>query len=448
MGDDLVVPDRYAFDSRFVEGESSVAYAGQTYRHVLIDELTTWIAGLSDAIDGGTFQPATDGDVVASLDFYFRFDSASNGSTELTSYTFDLPLLQTTFDDISSDKDLVGKIAGNDSVTDHMDWSTQFAGWSNASIAANGGSIDSPEGLVIAFFETIEANAIGRVEGVVRQGPNGSQLPVHVTESGLDLRQLSQKFLLMAVTFSQAADDYLDDDVDGKGLLAPNTQDGDNPYSTLEHQWDEGFGYFGASVDYSAWTDEQIAAGMVIDLDGDEAIDLGREVNMGASTNAAKRDVGAAVATDFTAEAFAGFRTGRAIISAAGDTLTDDEMAALMVERDRAIGAWEAAIAATVVHYINDTITDMDAIGTDAYSFVDHAKHWAELKGFALGFQFNPHSPLSDADFAMFHQLVGDAPVLEAAGAEAITTYRTDLLAARDLLEAAYGFDSENVANW
>jgi len=448
VGATVDVPATYAFESRFVDGASSVAYSGQTYRHVLIDELNAWIAGMGDAIDGGSFQPAADGDVVASLDFYFRFDSASNGSTGLTAYDFDLPLLQGTFDDISSDKDLVGKLAGNDSATDHMDWSTAFGGWSDASIAASGGSIDSPEGLVLAFFETLEDNAIGRAEGTVRQGPDGAQLPVYVTETGLDLRQLTQKFLLMAVTFSQAADDYLDDDTDGKGLLAPNTQDGDNAYSTLEHQWDEGFGYFGASIDYSAWTDAAIADGAVMDLDGDGSIDLGSEVNFGASTNAAKRDAGATVATDFTAEAFAGFRTGRAIIAAAGDTLTDDEMAALMTERDRAIGAWESAIAATVVHYINDTLGDMDAMGTDDYSFTDHAKHWSELKGFALGFQFNPRSPLSDADFAQFHQLVGDAPVLESAGAEALDAYRADLLAARDLLQTAYGFDPQNVENW
>ena len=42
-----------------------------------------------------------------------------------------------------------------------------------------------------------------------------SVLPVHITAEGLDLQQLTQKFLLGAVNFSQGTDDYLDDDIDG-----------------------------------------------------------------------------------------------------------------------------------------------------------------------------------------------------------------------------------------
>ena len=62
----------------------------------------------------------------------------------------------------------------------------------------------------------------------------------------------------------------------------------------------------------------------------------------------------------------------------------------LKAHRDAALSAWEKAIAATVVHYINDVIGDMEA---EDYSFYDHAKHWSEMKGFALSFQFNRRSP-------------------------------------------------------
>ena len=44
--------------------------------------------------------------------------------------------------------------------------------------------------------------------------------------------------------------------------------------------------------------------------------------------------------------------------------LTDDQIAELQVYRDQAVGAWEKAISATVVHYINDVLQDMNKFGT------------------------------------------------------------------------------------
>jgi hypothetical protein len=452
---ELNVPDTYNFESRFEDGTSSVAYSGQTFRHVLISDLNSYINGLSDAIDGAQFEPSSDGEVVAAFDFYFRFDSDANGDEPILLQT-DPDTLQTTYNDISSGKDIVGKLAGNDSATDHKDWSSDFVGWSDTSIADYGGSIDTPEGLVLAFFETIEENALGRVEGDVRTDPDGDQLPVYVTEDGRDLKQLTQKFIVMAVAFSQGADDYLDDDTDGKGLLSSNTQDGDSPYTTLEHQWDEGFGYFGAARDYLAYTDEEIAgkggrdgwSSGYYDTDDDGAIDLLSEYNFGHSTNAAKRDRGASddAATDFTNDAMTGFLTGRAIIAAADGELDDEQMSALQQQRDAAVLAWESAVAATVVHYINDTLQVMNTFDSGDYDMLNHAKVWSEAKGFALGLQFNPRSPLGD-DFAEFHQLLGDAPVLPDADPDDIDQYRADLLDARDILGEAYMFDEANLGD-
>lgn len=447
-------PEGYSFQSRFDSEVSSVAYSGQTFRHVLISDLKSYIGGLGGDIDQGTFVPTDDGDVVSALDFYYRFDSSVAGDEPILLST-DPATVQMTYNDISSDKDLVGKTAGNDTVTDHVDFSTEFTGWSDGTIAAFGGSTDSPEGLITAFFETLEEEAIARANNMGSTAPDGSPLPVYVTASGLDLSQLIQKFLLVSVAFHQAADDYGDDDVDGKGLLADNEDPGDNPYTGLEHQWDEAFGYFGAARDYYEYTDEEIAgkggrdawSSGYYDTDGDGAIDLLSEYNFGASVNAGKRDLGAVTPTDFTAMAFNGFVDGRALITNAGGALTDDQLDELKTYRDAAIGGWEMAYAATVVHYINDTLQDMNDFGTAEYSFTDHAKHWAEMKGFALGFQFNPRSPLSDTQFVEFHTLVGDRPILEADGDTAIDAYKTALIDARDLLQSAYGFDEANMGD-
>lgn len=446
----------YAFESRFDAPESSVDYSGQAARQVLIADITTFIGRLTTLIDSETLSFGEIADVVGALNYYFRFDGDSSGEdTFLLSTT--PTALQSTWNEISANKLLADKLAGNDTSTDHVDWSTAFRGWSDASIATHGGGITNPEAFVTALFSEIGANAIARAEGTTRTSdgdPSEASLPVHLTESGIDLQQLVQKFLLGAVNFSQGADDYLDSDVAGKGLLAPNTRDGDKPWTILEHQWDEGFGYWGGARDYDQYTDEEIAGSggrenyrVYHDTDGDGRIDLRSEYNFGASTNAAKRDLGSVVATDFTRDAFEAFVEGRAIIAAAGETLTTDEVARLEDARDRAVRAWENALAATAVHYINDVLQDMNKFGEEGYSFADHAKHWSELKGFALSFQFNPRSPLTDSDFAMLHTLLGDAPVLSNASTTDQDTYRANLRAARTLLGTAYGFANENLGD-
>ena len=89
----------------------------------------------------------------------------------------------------------------------------------------------------------------------------------------------------------------------------------------------------------------------------------------------------------------------------------------------------------------------MGKVGSADYSLLDHAKHWGELKGFALILQFNPRKKIGDADFAALHTNVGVAPVLEAAGATALADYKAKLLAARGLLVSAYGIAPENVGD-
>ncbi len=447
----------YAFESRYEAGVSSVAYDGQVFRQLLIEDLKTFVGRLGSLIDAdatGLFD--TEEEVLAALDFYYRFDASSEGEEILFSTTPDA--LQSTWGEVSSGKDLVGKVAGNDSVTDHRAWEAgDFRGWTTALGRVE---VTSPETLVQAMFTALAENAAARAAGEQPRGPAGEELPVYVLANGLDLQQLVQKFLVMAVGFSQGTDDYLDDDVENKGLRSANTRDGDNAYSTLEHQWDEAFGYFGAARDYDLYTDDEIAAAggrpewqIFHDTNGDCRIDLLSEVNFAGSTNAAKRDRGATTEVDFTRDAFAAFVAGRALIHSVEGALSEDQLMMLRVHRDAAEQAWEKAYAATVVHYVNDVLSHMENFGTEAYSFLDHAKHWAEMKGFALGLQFNPRSPLHEsADegtlFERMHALLGDAPVLATAEEAAISAYRADLLAARALLGDAYDFAEADVAAW
>jgi Domain of unknown function (DUF4856) len=451
--------DSYTLDSKFVDGQSAISHTGQTFRHALVESMKAYVGGLTDAVDGNGNPPQTRDELVAAMQYYYGFDGDSSGLDPHGIGTAPPPA-ETTWNDIASGKSLDGKMAGNDDVTDHQDWGGgAFEGWGDAAIAQHGGSLDSPEGLLLAMFNTLGFYVEDRIQSGPQSEP-GTIVPiaeVYVTPEGWDLQQLIQKFLLVGVTYSQGTDDYLDADVEGKGLLSPNSRDEDEPFTTLGHHWDEGFGYFGAARDYHAYSDEELAEsggrddwqGMH-DTDGNGAIDLVTEVNWGASVNAAKRDLAAASGIDLSGDAYEAFWAGRKLIYGAGEALTEGEMAELTGYAQAATDAWEAAIAATIAHYINDTIADTEAIdgAPGDYVFVDHAKHWSELKGFALGLQFNPRSKLGASDFAMLHSHIGDAPVLATATATERMDYVASLLAARDILEQRCGFDAADVEGW
>ena len=424
----------YEFPSAFFEGESSVSYSGQTYRHLLIADLKAAIGSLTEMVDANPGPYASPGATAGYLSGLYYTGELLDGM-QPHAQNFAEEALQTTYDEVSSGKNLQEKMAGNDSATDHSDWSTGFAGW---------GSVGdfTPESLLYTWLEMLDANVVTYATGGDLRGIDGSTVTsVFLTEQGHDLQQLIQKFLVVAIAFSQAADDYTDDDTAGKGLLATHSEaaGADKAYSALEHAWDEAFGYFGAAQAYGQWSDtENTEASTGRDTNGDGVIDLLTEVNWGDSVNAAKRDLGAMASTDFTTNAWDGFLLGRQLLAeTAGSELTSEEMAQLKAYRNLAIGAWEKTLASTAVHYINATLRDLNAASLDA---ADLAKHWSELKGFALGFQFNPNSSMSTSDFLRLHELIGDAPSLESG-------YSADLLEARSLLQTAYDFDAMNMGD-
>lgn len=452
--DTVDVPNSYSYESNF-SSDSSVSYTGQTARMVLIMELFNYIGSQLQAdIDTGVL--TSKAEVEAKLLSYYDIDQnlwdtvvADRPLTLSTTPS----IKQTSLGQISSSrKDLLGKIAGQDEVGQHKDWSTEFEGW-NAKGSTN------PDALARYFITAIAENAQTYIDGALRTDPAGETITsIYISNNGHDLRQLLQKFLWGAVAFSQGVDDYLDDDTEGKGLLTDNTQPvGTKAYTNLEHQFDEGFGYFGATRDYNQYNDNEISGKVSSDADGradwngyhdsdaDGAIDLTSEFIFGNAVNAGKRDRGATVAVDYSNGAFTAFLTGRAIINQAGGALSTEQMTALQAQRDAAVLNWEMAIAATVVHYINDTIADINKLGTADYSYSDSAKHWSEMKGFALGLQFNPRSPLTDEQYTQLQDLLGMQSALTA---DDVAAYEAKLIQARDIMQAAYQFDADNVANW
>ena len=461
------LPTTYAFTD--ASGADTVSYTGQTKRQVLLSDLVDKMLALTEDA----------GNAVADLDFFFRYDSTTS---DTLSSTFDLDgetLLPNdggtppamTYGSISSGKDLVGKIAGGDGLG---------GGETGAMLDANmigwgGGDADPlPVEFVDAMFaELIAISSDGATPTVLTTGGVAVQIPnVYTSAEGIDYRQMIQKFLLGAVNLSQATNDYLK--ADFANMLA---LEGNNAYTAGEHDWDEAFGYFGAARNYNDYTDEEIKgaggradyANGYNDANADGLIDVRSEVNLAQSTNCAKRDLGTASntnPTDFTKEAFDAFIVGREILknAAAAGEITAAAQTALDAAAQTAGLTMEKCQAATVVHYINDVIADYGNVDTvageyaDITTFTNLTKHWAEMKGFALGLQFAGFSPFVDTavrpDLTAILTKMGDHPVIAdgtqggVAFVGGIAQYITDLTDARDLLEAAYGFDSENVQNW
>ena len=446
--------DTYSFMSKLGDDtKSSVAYSGQIARHALIAEFNHFIANkLQTQLDDGTLK--TREEVLKELNKYFRTTAEQWDNFPIT---FIENPKQTHFAQLSSKrKNLDGKIAGRDQAGQDIDFLTDFAGW------APKGDL-TPEELVDVFLGQLADNAATVLSGAERTDPvTNKVIPVYVNEDGTDLKQLIQKFLLVSITYSQSAGDYLGADYEGKGLTTDNVAEVKNGYTNLEHQFDEGFGYFGASVDYLAYNDKEIGGKVKSEADGratyngkhdsngDGEYDLLSEVIFGAASNAAKRDLGTAgntTPTDITTETMAAFIAGRKIINDnVGSDLTEEQLAALYVQRNKAIGGWEKALAATAIHYINDLNADLEPLKNgEEFDFKTTAKHFSELKGFALGLQFNPFSKLSSADFVKVHDLIGAKPVLVVTEVE---QYQKDLIAARDILRDALEYDAENVAKW
>ena len=444
---DVTPIETYEFDSRFVDGASSVAYTGQALRQVLMNDLNAFIVAL-DGLSPEEFPTDVEGDLL----FYYTFDVAANGQVPLLLST-EPAALQESYGAIGSGN-LATKIAGKDATGQHKDWETPgtFVGWPAT-------DADTPDELVRFYIAEIDRLADAFTAGSAPLDPTGTQIAsASVDADGRHYRQLLGKFLLGAVAYSQATDDYWDDADEDHGINVNNADpSGDgSAYSSLEHHWDEGFGYFGAARDYLGYTDEEIAARggretwqRYHDTDDDDRIDLTAEFNFTMAGYAAQRDLGsdASAPTDFTGDIFGAMLAGRRLIAQAGGELDADGKAQLQEYRDAAVLGWERVLAANVIHYINDTLRDMNAFDTEDYNFLSHAAHWSEAKGFALGLQFNPRKKLTDAEFLQLHTLLGDAPVLPDALPAAIAAHRAALLEARALLAEVYEFDAANVGD-
>ena len=397
----METPTEFVFESRFEEhaGESSVSYSGQVVRNLLVNDIKSLIA--SNVGGGNT---ATINSMMA------------NDDPNLAIYTgSSLNTLQTKYHDISTSQ-LNDRLAAVTSYTD--------PGYG--------------------------ANAQDMITGWIAESEGYSVRP-----GGLDLGQMTQKVMWGAIAYWQGTSKYMSKIPNDDNTMS---DDGD-PYTAMEHHWDESFGYFGAARDYNTGysDDTDRKTDPYNDSNGDGLIDFKTEYNMGWAVTAAKRDLvdGVSVDYDFTKTIFDAYLEGRTLI------YNQAPLDEILVQRDIILNTWEKVVAAVSIHSINDTMSDLEALiaAGDANLAWDNLPesgdgykyniHWAEMRAYAHGLIYNDFKLISDADIATVFGYMGTAPAYnDGSDFSAMQTLHDNLALAKPILQAAYGFSDAHMANW
>jgi len=397
----METPTEFVFESRFEEhaGESSVSYSGQVVRNLLVNDIKSLIAS---NVGGGNTA------IINSM--------MANDDPNLAIYTgSSLNTLQTKYHDISTSQ-----------LNDRLAAVTSY---------------DDPG---------YGANAQDMITGWVAESEMYSVRP-----GGLDLGQMTQKVMWGAIAYWQGTSKYMSKIPNDDNTMS---DDGD-PYTAMEHHWDESFGYFGAARDYNTGysDDTDRKTDPYNDSNGDGLIDFKTEYNMGWAVTAAKRDLvdGVSVDYDFTKTIFDAYLEGRTLI------YNQAPLDEILVQRDIILNTWEKVVAAVSIHYINDTMSDLEALiaAGDANLAWDNLPesgdgykyniHWAEMRAYAHGLIYNDFKLISDADIATVFGYMGTAPAYnDGSDFSAMQTLHDNLALAKPILQAAYGFSDAHMANW
>ena len=392
----LETPAEFVFESRFEEhaGESSVSYSGQVVRNLLVNDIKTQIG-----TDAGS------GDATTLLSMMANDDPNRMILTSTTPSP-----MQTKYHDIS---------------TSHLN-----------------DRLDAVSDYILPGYEMNAGDAISAwVTDAVTNGKTNAD--------GIRLDQMVQKTLWGAVAYWQGTSKYM-----SKIPNDDNTMSDDgNPYTAMEHHWDESFGYFGAARDYNTgYSDDNARKTTQNDSNGDGSIDFKTEFNSGWGITAAKRDLvdGVSVDYDFTGTIMNAYLEGRTLI------YNQAPLDEILVQRDIILNTWEKVVAAVTIHYVNDVAADMASLypadsnaGPLSDLSADLNNHWGEMRGYANGLLYNDFKVISDSDLNTILTTMGTSPVYPEDGETVFYNYHEMLVTTvKSLLQNAYGFSDEHMANW
>ena len=405
--DTIDVPSAYTFQSRFAD-TSSVAYPGQTVRYLLTQDLKIYTDQLgSSSYSGGAI-------TLDDLLKFYEHDDSENLETITPIGSFSAKAKQ--YSTIATGKDLYGKATSP---------------YADVNLVNRDSTADQ---LIRHYFQEIVDNS------------NDSQKlgtpAVYTTETGVNMSQMINKLLLGAVVYSQGTAKYL---TIWKDAGNSDPRQSGEPFTEMEHIWDEAFGYFGAARNFSAFSDSDLANGPVYeDANSDGAINFHSEYNFTYATYAGKRDLGGSD-VNFTQNIFDAFLEGRtAIVNQAPESQ-------IAAQADIIKENWEKVVAANVVHYLNSTLGDMDGVTQSHIDNRNHwvlNEHWSEMKAFVYVLQYNDDKMISDADLSRLDELVGQAPPYYLPNSQEANSVRSDYDEIKQLMKSTYGFSDTNLASW
>ena len=244
--------------------------------------------------------------------------------------------------------------------------------------------------------------------------------------NGYDYPQLISKFIMGAVLYNQAVDNYLDE------KLGASSKPNDKPYKKgavytgKEHSWDEAWGYFGAPAHVMSLSAKQVYeiakkgskskpksnALTYADSNKDGKVNLYGEMTHAPAYYAASFDKGGK--TSYLKNISKAFIDGRSLIaSAKGAKLSDTQRAALRNHAATIESNWEKSLAEAVFKYAGSVYKDLRSIkakGSNAKSLKNYIKHWGELKGFSLSLQTGRKNLGETA--VKLNRLIGFGPVM------------------------------------
>ena len=242
---------------------------------------------------------------------------------------------------------------------------------------------------------------------------------------GYNYPQLISKFILGAVFYNQAVDNYLDE------KMTANNKPNDKPYKDgaaytgKEHSWDEAFGYFGTPAHALELDGSQLYTiakqkdkGEFSDYNKDGMIDLYTEMVYIPSYYAGGTDKSSKGKTSYNSTITQAFLDGRKLITAAnGKKLTDSQRKKLMGYADVITKNWELTIAESAYKYAGSVYKDIMAIQKAKAANEDiskllknYIKHWGELKGFVLSLETGKTN--NSALARKLTSLIGYGPVM------------------------------------
>ncbi|WP_420549635.1 DUF4856 domain-containing protein [Curvivirga sp.] len=362
--------------------KTSVAYTGQIARQVLHDSLKK-LAGK------GNGQPNEE--LKAQMMSYFEGKDA--GRAIIAPKTKgDFIIAETDVDSISKKKNLAGKT-----------YSGVVTGMPNGMTGAE-----------LVTFWIDKASSANKGEDL---------------KAGYNYPQLISKFLMGAVMYNQAVDNYLDE------KLSADKKPNDKPYKDgayytgKEHAWDEAFGYFGAPAHtlslspkevygiakLGSKSDDPVSVLKLADANGDGKVNMKSEMVFGPAYYAAGADKGGK--SNYLHTITKAFIDGRQLIADAnGEKLTDAQRDQLKKYASVIESNWEKVLAEATFKYAGSVYKDMQKLQTIKESGGDvtkawkaYVKHWGELKGFALALQTGRNNLAATA--TQLNRLIGYSPL-------------------------------------